>query len=141
MTIRYKQKRLNMNLFIGIAWFVIAILAVTYIGETSWIDYGYFVVALLYLGQYIYEYRNQYLIIENGRIQKNSLFGKSIALHEITWIKKIAGDYILKTDSQELTINTQLIEQKSMIELNRVLEQLDLAPEKTPFYTNIEKRN
>ena len=44
-----------------------------------------------------------------------------------------AGDYTLKTETKELKINTELIEEKSLSELNSILTELNLSPEKTPF--------
>ena len=126
-----------MNLFIGIAWTIFALLTFSYDGETRWMDYGYVVIAILYIGQYIYEYRNQYLTIKNGMIRKNGLFGKKLELEKIVWIKKFAGDYILKTDTRELTINTEWIDEKSILELNKELGKLDLPPEKTPFANTV----
>ena len=78
---------------------------------------------------------NQYLTIENGIIRKNGLYGfrKKINLNEINWIKKFAGDYTLKTETKELKINTELIEEKSLAELNSVLGKLNLPADKTPF--------
>ena len=137
MKIRYKKKRLNSNLFIGIAWSIFALLALSYIGDIRWIDFGYLAIAVLYIGQFIYEYRNQYLTIKNGTIWKNGIFRKKIELEKIIWIKKFAGDYILKTDTRELTINTDWIDEKSILELNSVLEKLDLPPEKTPFANTV----
>ena len=99
-------------------------------------DFGYVFMSILYFGQHIYEYKNQYLTIQDGTIRKNSWYGKKLDLNQITWIKKFAGDYILKTDKEELTINTELIEEKSIAELNRILGELNLSPEKTPFANN-----
>ena len=53
------------------------------------------------------------------------LFEK-INLNEIRRINKFAGDYILKTDSTELRINTELIEEKSLEELHTLLDNLNL---------------
>ena len=133
MKIRYKKKRLNSNLFIGIVWGIFGLLTLTYDGEMRWMDFGYIFMAVLYLGQYIYESRSQYLTIENGKIRKNRFFGNALELDQITWIKKFAGDYILKTDTEELTINTEWIDDKSMEDLISVLYDLKLPPEKTPF--------
>lgn len=99
-------------------------------------DFGYVFMSILYFGQYIFEYRNQYLTIKDGIISKNSWFGKKLDLDQIIWIKKFAGDYILKTDKQELTINTELIEEKSMVYLIDILYELKLPSEKTPFANN-----
>jgi hypothetical protein len=136
MKIRYKKKRLNSNLFIGIVWGIFGLLSLTYDGPIRWMDFGYVFMAILYLGQYVYEYNNQYLTISNGTIRKNKLFGKKIELNKITWIKKFAGDYILNTENQELTINTQVVDEKSLPELERILSEINLAPEKTPFANN-----
>ncbi|WP_291867528.1 hypothetical protein [Maribacter sp.] len=133
MKIQYKRKKLNSNLWIGIVWLIIGLLTLSYDGQKRWMDYGYIFMAVLYLGQYFYESRNQYLTIKNGKISKNRFFGRTIELNQINWIKKYAGDYILKTDKQELTINTDWIDEKSILELNKVLGQLKLSPEKTPF--------
>ncbi len=54
------------------------------------------------------------------------LFGKKLNLTEIKSIKKFAGDYILKTDNKELTINTQMIDSNSLTDLNTELEKLDV---------------
>ena len=62
---------------------------------------------------------------------------KKINLNEINWIKKFAGDYTLKTEQKELKINTELIDENSLTELNRILAELNLPPEKTPFANNV----
>ena len=80
----------------------------------------------MYLGIYFYQKNYKYLTIENGIIHVNGPFGKKLNLTEIKRIKKFAGDYILKTDKKELTINTQIIEPTSLSELNDELEKLDV---------------
>ena len=86
----------------------------------------------MYLGHYLYDLNNQYLTIENGTIRKNALYGfrKKIELNDINSIKKFTGDYTLKTETKELKINTELIDEKSLLELNRILSELNLSPEK-----------
>lgn len=84
------------------------------------------VIGILYIGTYFFENKKQYLTIENGIISKNHLIPKKIKRIKIKRIKKFAGEYILKTDETELTINTELIEEKSLAELNTVLENLNL---------------
>jgi hypothetical protein len=84
----------------------------------SWTKYGWLGISLMYITMYFYEYFNQYLTIENGIIKMNGLLGKKINLTEIKRIKNFTGDYILKTDKAELTINTQIIDPNSLAELN-----------------------
>jgi hypothetical protein len=68
----------------------------------------------------------KYLTIENGIINVNGPFGKKLNLTEIKQIKKFAGDFILKTEKKELTINTQIIDPNSLTELNAELEKLNV---------------
>ena len=92
-------------------------------------------IGLLYIGHYLHDRTRQYLTIEKEAIRKNGLygFGKKINLKDVYWIRKIAGDYTLKTRQGDLKINADLIEEESPAELDRVLGELDLPPEKTPL--------
>jgi hypothetical protein len=49
-----------------------------------------------------------------------------VHLSEIRTIEKYAGNYILKTDTQKLTIDTTIIAPNSLAELNAALEKLML---------------
>jgi len=126
MKIKLKKRHLNINLFLGIIWFLFGVLELSFSEEIGWFDYGSLVFGVLYLILYFYQKKHQYLTIENGILQINGSFGKKINLTEIKRIKKFAGDYILKTDNKELTINTQIIEPNSLAELNSELEKLNL---------------
>lgn len=126
MKIQYKKKHLNHSLFFGTLWLLISLLGLFTKENTNWTDYAFLIISFLYLGTYFYGKRNKYLTIENGQIFVNKPFGKKINLTEIKEIKKFAGDYILKTDKTELTINTQIIDEKSLTELKSELEKLEL---------------
>ncbi|MGE5943961.1 MAG: hypothetical protein ACM31G_06440 [Flavobacteriales bacterium] len=125
MKIRFKKKRLKYNLIFGILWLILGTTSVTFESGNVF-NYGYIIMGILYFGTYLFENNKQYLTIENGIISKNHLIPKSINMNEIKRINKFAGDYVLKTDSTELRINTELIEEKSLAELNIVLENLQL---------------
>jgi len=125
MNIRFKKKRFRYYLIFGILWLVLGTPAVIFDLNNPF-SYGYLLLGILYIGTYLFENKKQYLTIENGIISKNHLIPKKINLNEIKRIKKFAGEYILKTDSTELKINTDLIEEKSLSELNTVLENLNL---------------
>ena len=139
MKIKFKKKRLRVNLILGLVWIVLGTLSIVTDDEISWTDYGYLVIGILYIGHYLSDLTNQYLTIENGTIRKNGLYGywKKINLNEINWIKKFAGDYTLKTEQKELKINTELIDKDALSELNKILTELNLPPEKTPFANNV----
>ena len=126
MEIKYKKKHLNVNLILGLVWLIWFFIGVFGKEEPNWTDYGWFFISLMYLGIYYYQKKYNYLSIENGIINVNGPFGKKLNLTEIKWIKKFAGDYILKTDEKELTINTQIINPSSLAELNAELKKLDV---------------
>jgi hypothetical protein len=125
MKIRFTKKRLKHYLIFGTLWSVLGTTVVIFNSDNVF-NYGYLIIGILYFGTYLFENNKQYLTIENGIISKNHLIPKKINLNEINLIKKFAGDYILKTDSTELRINTELIEEKSLAELNTMLENLNL---------------
>ena len=135
MKIKFKKKRLLANLLLGIVWIGLGVFNLWEAENNRWSDYGYLIIGILYVGHYFYDLTNQYLIIVNGTIRKNGLYGfrKKIVLNEINWIKKFAGDYTLKTEQNELKINTELIDKESLTKLNKILADLNLPPEKTPF--------
>ena len=119
----------------GIAWLLLGLMAFLGNDRPNWPEYGYLVIAILYLGGYIYENRNEYLIIENGLIYKRSLFPKRINLTDVNQIKKFGRGYILKTESEKMTINTQIIDEKSLMKLNLILGRLNMDPDKNPLAT------
>ena len=126
MRIGYKKRHMNINLIFGLVWLVWFFIGILTKDEPNWTDYGWIVISAMYLVGYFYQRQNKYLTIENGIIKINSPFGKKINLTEIKRIKKFAGDYILKTDNKELTINTQIIDPNSLAELNTELEKLNV---------------
>ena len=126
MRIDYKKRHLNINLILGIVWLTFGLLNLNYDRENRWTDYGYLVFGILYLILYFYQKQYKYLAIENGTLKINGSFGKKVYLTDIKRIKKFAGDYIIKTDKKELTINTQIIDPKSLTELNAELEKLNV---------------
>lgn len=126
MEIKYKKKPLNVNLISGLFWLIWFFVGVFRKEKTNWTDYGWIIISLMYLGMYFYQRNYKYLTIENGIINVNVPFGKKLILTEIKRIKKFAGDYILKTDKKELTINTQIIDPNSLAELNGELEKLNV---------------
>ena len=126
MKIAFKQRHLNVSLIFGLIWSVWFFVGVFGKEEPNWTDYGWIFISLMYLGMYFYQNNYKYLTIENGIINVNGPFGKKLNLTEIKRIKKFAGDYILKTDKSELTINTQIIDLTSLNELNSELEKLNV---------------
>lgn len=117
---------MNINLILGLVWLVWFFIGILIEGKPSLTDYGWVVISAMYLIGYFYQRNNKYLTIKNGIIKINSPFGKKLNLTEIKQIKKFAGDYILKTEKKELTINTQIIDPNSLAKLNAELEKLNV---------------
>jgi len=126
MKIGYKKRHLNINLILGIIWLVWFFVFDFNKEEMNWTDYGWLVISIAYLSIYFYQKKYKYVSIENGILTVNGPIGKKLNLTEIKRIKKFAGDYILKTDKKELTINTQIIDPNSLAELNAVLGKLNV---------------
>ena len=126
MKIGYKKRHLNINLILGIIWLVWFFVFDFNKEEMNWTDYGWLVISIAYLSIYFYQKKYKYVSIENGILTVNGPIGKKLNLTEIKRIKKFAGDYILKTDKKELTINTQIIDPNSLAELNAVFGKLNV---------------
>ena len=125
MKIPYKKKQLNINLFLGLIWLIYAVILTVINENSSWIDYGWFVMGIAYLILYFYQKNEQYLTIENGIIKQNWPFGKKLNLIEIKYIRYFAGDLILKTDERNLSINGALIDEKTYDGLKDELKKLN----------------
>lgn len=112
--------------FMLLFWVLLATFNLLFNKDTGWSFYLLFAISISYILSYLYNLINQYITIKDGTLKVNHLFGKKINLNEIKSINKFAGDYILKTDTTELTINTQILDKKSLQDLNQVLDELKL---------------
>jgi hypothetical protein len=126
MKISYKKRQMNINLIFGLIWFAWFFINILTKEKTRWLDYGWIVISFIYLSLYFYQRQYKYLSIENGFIMENRPFGKKINLNDIKQIKNFASDYIIKTEKDELTINTQIIDPNSLTELRNELDKLNI---------------
>jgi hypothetical protein len=81
---------------------------------------------------FYYDYKNQYLIVKDGWIRKNLLysFKNKIRIEDIEEIRRINGDYILKSKTAHLKIDPDVIERKSLKKLNTLIVEWGLPSEK-----------
>ena len=122
MKIKYKQSRLYTNLIFGLLWMTLGIFAIIEKEKFRWYDMIYIVFGLIYSAQSAYEYYYQHLTLTKDFICQHALFeNKQIKLADIINVKSIAGDYIIKTKTDELYINSNLLDKKS---LNQFIEKL-----------------
>lgn len=123
MKILYSKKRRKYDLFQGLFWILIGILGVFFSEKNNILFYLYTPMGFIYL--YLYIKVKYYLTIENNIIKQNYIFGKKIKLSEIKSVKHFAGEYILRTDTRKMTINTSWVDQSSLIDLKGELKKLD----------------
>lgn len=125
MKIAYKNKHLNFNLFFGLIWLLYCSILFTTNETIRWTYFGWLFISIIYLSTYFYQRKYKYLTIEKGTITENWPFGKKLTLAEIKTIRYFAGDYILKTETKELTINTQLIDTQELVKLTSELDKIN----------------
>ena len=117
---------MNFILIMGLIWMGYGLLSVLFEDDPNWMDYGWLIFAGIYLIVYVFQKTQKYLAIDNGFLKIQGPFGKKINLNDVREIRKFAGDYILKTGNTQLTINTQLIDEESLTELNSILQKLEV---------------
>ena len=102
----------------------------------KWNKSGAFVIGSLYLVTTIFEIITHFIVIKNGTLRKYSFwaFHKYIELQNIIEIKSVKDDYILFTETTKLKIQVELIADDSLEDLKRILSEVDLPADKTPFH-------
>ena len=126
MKIPFKKRHLNSNLFYGLL-FMVTGLIILKSNQDPWHAVFSILLPILYVAKYFLLKHYKYLTLDKGVIKVNNLFGKQIKMVEINQIEKYAGKYIIKTDKKKLSIDTHIIEKKSLIALNAALENLNVA--------------
>ena len=123
MKILYSKKRRKNDLFYTIFCLLMGIFSF-FLSDTNQILF-YLLMSLGLISLYHYIKVKYYLTLENNEIKQNYIFGKKIKLSEIKSIKHFAGEYILRTDTRKMTINTSWIDQSSLEDLKGELIKLD----------------
>ncbi|MCC5932349.1 MAG: hypothetical protein JJU28_24095 [Cyclobacteriaceae bacterium] len=124
MEIGFKSRQLNVLLIFGLIWLIWVVVIILIKKELDWTAYGYLAISAGYLILYFYHKHYKYVTIQNGIIRLNGPLGKKMRVSEIKQIKKFAGDYILKSNNKELSINTQYIDQNMLDRLTAELDKL-----------------
>ena len=124
VTIPYTAKRLrNTLIFSFLYWFIYlsSFLVRDDFGYFQWI---FLIIAILSTFEYFRQKKQQYLSIKDGVLKRNDIIARTIRLQEVTEIEKYAGDYILKTPKRKLRIDTDVIPDKALKELEHVFEDM-----------------
>ena len=124
MKILYSKKQRKLDLFQGLFWVLFGLLGIFLSKKNSTLFYLYIPIGFIYL--YLSIKLKYYLSIKNNMIKQHYIFGKKMDLSEIKSIKHFAGEYILKTDTRKMTINTSWVDQSSLIDLKDELKKLEV---------------
>jgi hypothetical protein len=125
MKIEFKKRHLNLNLFYGLL-FILTGLITLQSNQNRWYAIFSILLPILFVTKYFLLKHNKYLTIDKGIIKINSLFGGQVKMSKIKQIEKYAGNYILQTDNKKLSIDTYIIEEKSLVKLKAELENLNI---------------
>lgn len=126
--INYKNKLKIINLILGFVWLVLGASKMILDDDFGWISYFYIALGIVYFALFYFQTRRSFVQIKNGVIKVNADFGsQKMLLAEIKSVRKFAGDYLLISENDKLVIHLQMMEEDSIIELNKVLEELDVT--------------
>jgi hypothetical protein len=122
MKIDFTKKQLNLNLMYALLFSIIGSPQL-FRDADIWMFVLTVLLPISCVLKYCYQKKYQYITIGNGSIRTNNLFTKELQLFEIKTIEKYAGNYILKTDTKKLTIDTTIIAPNSLTALNAALDK------------------
>lgn len=131
MTIKLKKRYTITNFILGVFWLFFGSMNVIY-DSTEWRDYCFIFLGFFMIFTYFYIHKYGGYRIENGCIKQSyfpPLYYKKIKLSDIKYIRKFAGDYILKTDDSKknITICIDHIQPVSLELLEATLKKLDVV--------------
>lgn len=124
MIIKYKTKKVNLNLTFSLIWLVFFFVSFTNGFTLKWLNIGWLLAAVIYFVIYLYEKKNQYGKIENDVLSLNDSFFKTkkVDLKALKSIQNIAGDIVLQDEKNTVKINAYLVEEESLKELENILK-------------------
>ena len=121
----FTNKRLYMNLVLGILWLGIGISY--FFEDDTKLKYKPYIVTILgitYLLLFLYEFKQKYFEITKDKIKIKSIPSKEIDLNEVTEVKYYADDYTFKTPSKSLKILKSQINKKQLPEFENFFNDL-----------------
>lgn len=124
MKFSYSDKRLYINLVLGILWTIIGASYLFDEENLRWNHYLFIVLGMLYLTMFGYEYSKKYFEISNEKIKLFTIPNKEINLSEIKEVKYYADDYTFKTPKKSLKIVKSQINKKQLPEFENFFNKL-----------------
>ena len=122
MKILYNQSQLKRTLILGIAFLIIGVLSLMTTAKIYLAGLGG--IGIAYIINYLYFKNRAYIILTENEIIQKTFFKKQIEIREIKSVKYFAGDYIVKTEKNEMIIDTNFIDKESIESLKAYFEKL-----------------
>ncbi len=114
MKITYKKTYLRKNLYLGIVWLAMGIFQLFLMKDQWWLGLGWIVLSLMFIVAFLYQRKQKYITITDDYIKENKPFGKRMKTSEIIDIKYFSEDYIIKSETEEIRINSNYIDEVSL---------------------------
>lgn len=131
MLLGYKKDRLQLLSVISIIWLLFglgSLISSLIEGETNIVfPILYIAQALLLYGVYSYCKVNKYVFISKEYIQCNTLWKSKAYINDILKVRKTGKIYFLYTSEQTIRINTKLLDNQAVRELENFISHLPHA--------------
>ena len=121
VVIKYNKRHLYSPLILGIYLAIVGLIALFY---TEWQSYGLILIGSMGLGIYLHRQLNQYITIDKNWFQINSVFPEKFDLRDIVRVSKFGDEYKISTKKKDIIIMTNIIDKKSLTDLEEYLKQL-----------------
>ena len=84
---------------------------------------GFLGLGIMYIVIYFIQKNRAYVRITPEYISKDGLFPSRIEIDQIKSVKYFAGDFIIKSNEKEITIDTNIIDKESLPDLKDYFEK------------------
>jgi|GEM_PF-6000121 len=126
MKIIYKKSRSIRHLIFGVVFTLFSLLTFWNKEEIKWSNLGFTAIGILFFLLGALTYKKIYIEFEGNTLRVNGLRKKEINLTQIESFQNLGGEYKITAQGKTIRINTQLIEDSSLHQLNSKLKEYEL---------------
>ncbi|NIF04235.1 hypothetical protein F3J23_02175 [Chryseobacterium sp. Tr-659] len=124
MKIAYKNKRILLNLIIGIVWIILGSSYFFETGTSLWRPYVIITLGVFYLSLAAYEYFYKYITITDQQISINVFPKKKMNIDDIISVNYYAGDYTFTSSDKTIKVLKSQINPKDLPRFEVFLKEL-----------------
>ncbi|ROI10334.1 hypothetical protein EGI11_00015 [Chryseobacterium sp. H3056] len=125
MQFSYSNKRLYINLILGILWIGIGLSYFFENEKIRWNAYATLILGIVYITMFLYEYTQKYFEITKEKIIIKSIPNKEISLNQITEVKYYADDFTFRSPKKTLKIVKSQINKKQLTAFENFFNNLN----------------